>query len=75
MRIEVTSHGAHIKAQGAINEEISIKLKNVHEAVRKLTDAPGNKAKKVLQTVGAVSLPVAGYGIFAFIKWLVGGAK
>ena len=72
MRIEVTSHGAHIKAQNEINAEITRKLKAVHDAVHKMTDAPGEKAKKTLQLVGAGAVPVAGYGLFTLLKHLLG---
>lgn len=71
MRIEVTSHGAHVKAQLDLNESITRQLETVITEVQKLVHDPGEKAKKVLQLVGAGAVPVAGYGLFELVKALI----
>jgi hypothetical protein len=74
-RIDLSSHGTMIKRHSDAIEDHGKELAAVKKEVKKMIDDPGNKAKTVLQAVGAGAIPVAGYGIFALVKSMIGGGK
>lgn len=70
MRIEVTSHGTKIKQLAESHKGMDSRVDGLYKTVKTLIDAPGNKAKRILQTVGAGAIPVLGYGIYELLRSL-----
>jgi hypothetical protein len=68
MRIETTSHDTKIKILREDHDRLELDFDAVEKTVKELIGGPGDKAKRVLQTVGAGAVPVAGYGLFKLLE-------
>lgn len=74
-RVSIESHDTWIDIHKDHHVDLEKELDAVKKTVRKMVDDPGNKAKKVLQNVGAGAIPVAGYGLYMFFKSILAGNK